>query len=70
MKNPYDKNGNLLKGFTVWTRTISEDGGLQAHDAKVATEIFAAFAKEHPCVGKALADEQAQQQRAMLKLVK
>ena len=28
-KNMLDKNGNPLKGAAVWTKTISEDGGLR-----------------------------------------
>lgn len=34
LKNPYDKNGKLLKGAAKITRFVKENGGLEAIVAK------------------------------------
>lgn len=70
MKNPYDKNGNLLKGAAKWTRTLKEDGGLESHDAKVAIEFFSSFINEHPIVAAAVASVSRAEKKSKLKVVR
>ncbi|MTK13317.1 MAG: hypothetical protein F8N39_14900 [Clostridiaceae bacterium] len=70
MSNMLDKNGKPLKGATIWTRTISLDGGLEAHDKKVAMEAFSDFLDSRPNVSTVIAQDESKERRRNLKIVK
>ena len=70
MDNMLDKNGNPLKGAAIWLRKISQDGGLEKHDKKVAMELFEEFLDSKPEVARAIAENEVQERRKKLKVVK
>lgn len=70
MSNMLDKNGNELKGGAIWLRTISLDGGLEAHDKKVAVQAFSDFLDSRPDISSAISDTEAKSNREKLKIVK
>lgn len=63
MKNKYDKNGNKLKGATVWTRTISEAGGLEKYNKQVALSYFESFIEHNPNVAESIANKIDKEER-------
>lgn len=63
MKNQYDKNGNKLKGATVWMRTISEAGGLDKYNKKVALSYFENFIDQNPNVAESIAGKLDKEER-------
>ncbi len=63
MKNQYDKNGNKLKGATVWTRTISEAGGLDKYNKQVALSYFENFIDQNPNVAESIAGKLDKEER-------
>lgn len=69
-KNMLDKNGNPLKGAAIWTRTISEDGGLEEHDKKVARAVFNDFIETRPEVATAIASCEREKKKKKLRVVK
>lgn len=70
MDNMLDKNGNPLKGGAKWLRIISQDGGLEQHDKKVAMKAFEDFLDSRPEVTRAIAESEAQKRRNKFKIVK
>lgn len=68
MQNKYDKNGNMLKGATVWTRTIKEAGGLENYNKVVAAAYFDEFLNSNPSVADSIADGIAKDRRKKIKL--
>lgn len=70
MSNMLDKNGNPLKGAARWLRQISQDGGLEKHDKKVAMELFSEFLDSRPGVAKAIVESEAQKRRNSFKIIK
>ena len=65
-----DKNGNELKGSARWLREISLDGGMEAHNKKVAMKVFSNFLDANPEVAYYISDIEANKNRAKLKVVK
>lgn len=70
MSDMLDKNGNPLKGGAVWLRTISNAGGLDEYNKKVAKDIFSQFVDSHPVVASALVEDEARKKRRKLKLIR
>lgn len=77
MKNPHDKNGNLLKGATKWTRALSEDGGLEKHDEKIwntakeeAVKAFSEFLDKQPGIDEVISRNEKQKKKERFKLIK
>lgn len=70
MANMLDKNGKPLRGGAKWLRKISLDGGLEKHDKKVAMEAFEKFLDSKPEVARAIAENEAQERRRKIKVVK
>lgn len=69
MYDMMDKNGNPLKGGAKWLRIISQDGGLESHDKKVALQAFSAFLDSRPDISAAISDAEALENRKKLKVV-
>ena len=70
MSNMLDKNGNPLKGAAIWLRKISLDGGMEAHDKKVAIQAFSDFLDSRPEIASLISENEAIQKRKTFKLVK
>lgn len=68
MQNKYDKNGNELKGATVWTRTIKEAGGLEGYNKVVARAYFDEFLNSNPAIADGIAEGVAKERRKKIKL--
>jgi hypothetical protein len=68
--NFLDKNGKLLKGGARWLRQISNDGGLESHDKKVAMKAFSDFIDANPIVASTLASAKRQEMKSNLKVTK
>lgn len=68
-RNMLDKNGRELKGSARWLREISLDGGMEAHNKKVAMQAFGAFLDSNPNFSFYITDEVASKKRAMFKVV-
>lgn len=70
MSNMLDKNGNPLKGGAIWLRQISLDGGMEAHDKKVAMQAFSDFLDSRPDIASSISENEAKQKRKKFKIVK
>ena len=69
MKDMLDKNGRPLKGGAIWLRQISSDGGMEAHDKKVAMQVFSDFLDTYPEVSEVISNKEAEKRRKQFKVV-
>lgn len=69
MNNMLDKNGSELAGGARWLREISLDGGMDAHNKKVAMDFASKFYDANPYVSELDVNREAEKRRKNMRAI-